>query len=156
MVKAMPFSPKRLRPAHLDMVTLHLAGESNTDIATKMGYTPQQVSNILNCPEVLEILQLLREETLNTMSQVQAEAQLYAPEMLRRKVDYALHGTDDRVRNLAQTEILNIAGHVPVRHISVENKNSVLEKYKDMTDDALRAIVNGSTPDRGPDGKLLQ
>lgn len=156
MVKAMSFSPKRLRAAHLDMVTLHLAGESNADIATKLHYTPQQVSNILNCSEVQEILQALREETINTMSQVQGIAQMVAPEMLRLKVDYALHGTDDRVRNLAQTEILNLAGHVPVRHITVENKNQILEKYKDMTDDALRAIVNGSTPDRGPDGKLLQ
>lgn len=152
----MAYSPQRLRPAHLDMVTLHLAGESNADIGLRLGYTAQQVSNILNCPEVLEILSALRDESLNTMSQVQATAQLYAPEMLRRKVDYAMHGTDDRVRNLAQTEILNLAGHVPVRHISVENKNSVLEKYKDKTEDELRAIVSGTTNDRGPDGKLLQ
>lgn len=155
MVPAMAYSPKRLRPVHLEMVTLHLAGESNHDIAVKLGYTDQQVSNIINCPEVLEILAALKDESINTMSQVQAEAQMYAPEMLRRKIDYAMHGTDDRVRNLAQTEILNLAGHVPVRHISVENKNTVLEKYKDKTEDELRAIVQGTT-DRGPDGKLLQ
>jgi hypothetical protein len=137
------------------MVTLHLQGDSNTDIATKLGYTPQQVSNILNSPDVVEILATLRDETINTMSQVQAEAQMYAPEILRRKIDYALHGSDDRVRNAAQTEILNIAGHVPVRHITVENKNQVLEKYKDKTDDELRSIVGGSNG-IGPDGRLLQ
>lgn len=152
----MAYSPKRLRPVHLEMVTLHLAGDSNVDIGNKLGYTAQQVSNILNCPEVVEILQCLKDESINTMSQVQAEAQMYAPEMLRRKIDYAMHGTDDRVRNLAQTEVLNLAGHVPVRHISVENKNTILEKYKDKTEEELRAIVTGAVPDRGPDGKLLQ
>jgi hypothetical protein len=152
----MAYSPKRLRPAHLEMVTLHLAGESNADIGLRLGYTQQQVSNILNCPDVLEILNAIRDESLNTMSQVQVEAQLYAPEILRRKIDYAMHGQDDRVRNTAQTEILNLAGHVPVRHISVETKNSILEKYKDKTEEELRAMVTGITSDRGPDGKLLQ
>lgn len=153
----MPYSPKRLRPAHLDMVTLHLAGDSNTDIATKLGYTPQQVSNILNSPEVLEILTALKDETLNTMTQVQAEAQLYAPEILRRKINYALHGSDDRVRNTAQTEILHIAGHVPVKHIVVNDHNTTLEKFKNQSDEELRKFVNGSNPNSiGPDGRLLQ
>lgn len=152
----MAYSPKRLRPAHLEMVTFHLAGESNQDIAIRLGYTAQQVSNILNSPEVLEIIEALKAETLNTISQVQVEAQLYAPEILRRKIDYALHGTDDRVRNNAQTEILNIAGHVPVRHITVESRSAIQEKYKDKTDDDLRAFVTGATSDKGPDGKLLQ
>lgn len=152
----MAYSPKRLRPAHLDMVTLHLAGDSNQDIANKLGYTAQQVSNILNSPDVLEILAALKEETINTMSQVQATAQLYAPEILRRKIDYALHGPDDRVRNNAQTELLHMAGHVPVRHIVVNDKNATLEKYKDKSDDELRALINGNEPGKGPDGRLLQ
>lgn len=161
----MSYSPKRLKPAHLDMVTLHLSGEGNADIAAKLGYTAQQVSNILNSPEVQEMLQLLKDETLNTMAQVQAEAQLYAPEILRKKIDYALRGDDARVRNTAQTEILNIAGHVPIRHITVENKSMVIERYKDKSEDELRAMVRGepapggagiADAQRGPDGKLLQ
>lgn len=154
----MSYSPKRLKPAHLDMVTLHLSGESNGDIAIKLGYTAQQVSNILNSPEVVEMLQLLKDETINTMAQVQAEAQLYAPEILRKKIDYALRGDDARVRNTAQTEILNIAGHVPVRHITVESKSQVVEKYKDKSEDELRAMIRGepSPIAKGPDGRLLQ
>lgn len=160
----MSYSPKRLKPAHLDMVTMHLAGDTNADIALKMGYTSQQISNILNSPEVLEMLQLLRDESLNTMGQVQAEAQLYAPEILRKKIEYALRGDDARVRNTAQTEILNIAGHVPVRHITVESKSLVVEKYKDKSEEELRAMVRGEPPQsnvtpepgKGPDGKLLQ
>lgn len=150
----MPYSPKRLKPSHLDMVTLHLAGESNDDIGVKLGYTAQQVSNILNCPEVLEILDALRKESINSMAQVQAEVQLYAPEILRKKIDYALHGSDDRVRNAAQTELLHIAGHSPVRYVTVENKDEVLEKYKDKSEDELRKIITGEK--RGPDGHLLQ
>lgn len=156
---AMSYSPKRLKPAHLDMVTMHLAGDTNADIALKLGYTAQQVSNILNSPDVLEMLQLLKDESLNTMAQVQAEAQLYAPEILRRKIDYALRGDDARVRNTAQTEILNIAGHVPVKHITVENKSQVVEKYKDKSEEELRAMIRGESNTtangKGPDGRLI-
>lgn len=154
----MSYSPKRLKQAHLDMVTLHLAGETNYNIAAKMGYTAQQVSNILNSPEVLEILAALRNETIDTMGQVQAEAQLYAPEILRRKIEYALKGDDARVRNTAQTEILQIAGHAPVRRISVEAKSQLEEKYANKTEAELRALIKGEPlpADKGPDGRLLQ
>lgn len=140
------------------MVTLHLAGESNTDIANKLGYTAQQVSNILGCQDVREILAALNDETISTIGQVQAEAQLYAPEILRRKIDYALKGDDARVRNTAQTEILHIAGHVPIRRVSIEEKSSINEKYKDKSEDELRAMIKGEPPPSGigPDGRLLQ
>lgn len=135
------------------MITLHLAGTSNIDIATKLGYTAQQVSNILNSEDARTIIEALNSETLNTMGQVATEIQLYAPEILRKKIDYALHGSDDRVRNQAQTELLHIAGHVPVRQV-ILTKNDVLDKFKDKTEDELRAFVGGT--DRGPDGRLLQ
>jgi hypothetical protein len=138
------------------MVTLHLQGEDNVTIAQTLGYTPQQVSNILNSPDVLEILDALRKETINSMAAVQAELQLYAPELLRRKIDYALNGADDRVRNLAQTELLHIAGHTPIRRVTVENKNELVEKYKDKSEQELRDLIAGKDPDRGPDGNLLQ
>lgn len=153
----MSYSPKRLKPIHLEMVSLFFAGESVQDIADKCQYTPQMVSNILNSPDVQEVLAKLNEERLNTIAEVQMVAQLRAPELMQAKINYALHGSDDAVRNRAQSEVLAIAGHVPVHRTIIERQDSVAERYKDKTDDQLRELFGVEPREAtGPDGRPLQ
>lgn len=48
--------PKRWDTIHEQMVALSIRGLSNAAIAQQLGYTPQQVSRVLNSPQALELL----------------------------------------------------------------------------------------------------
>lgn len=141
------------------MLRLHWQGESNTDIAMLTGYTPQQVSNIINSEEAQGILAALQAEALDTMSQVQTEAQFMAPKLFDNVVKLAEAAGDERVRLHANLAALGIAGHVPVKRVVVERENMLHKKFEDMTEDEIRRDIAGDlTPSdtKRPDGSILQ
>jgi len=45
------WTPKKWKPVYEEIVLLSAAGKSNEEIAKVAGYTPQQISNILNAPQ---------------------------------------------------------------------------------------------------------
>ncbi len=49
--KSPKWIPKKWKPAYGTMVLLSVQGLSNKDIGDKLGYSEQQISNILNCSE---------------------------------------------------------------------------------------------------------
>jgi hypothetical protein len=48
--------PKKWKPKYENIVLFSASGKSNGEIAAAIGYTEQQVSNILNTPQALETL----------------------------------------------------------------------------------------------------
>lgn len=56
------YRPKRWHPEFDLIVYASFAGESNTDIARKFGYTPQHISNILCSEHAEKIRETLREK----------------------------------------------------------------------------------------------
>jgi hypothetical protein len=153
----MSYQPKKLRPAHLLMIRLHWQGESNTDIAMMTDYTPQQVSNILASAEAQELLAGLRAEVMDTMAQVQTDAQFVAPVLFENIVALAMHASDERVKLHANLAAIGIAGHVPTRRIQVVGDSIVAKKFEDMSEEEIRNSITGElAPAKGPDGNILQ
>lgn len=62
--KSPKWSPKKWRPIYDKMVLLQVSGLSNKDIASTLGYTDQQVANILNTKEA-EVFRLKISEAVN-------------------------------------------------------------------------------------------
>lgn len=133
--------PKRFGPHHLQICILHWDGLKVPEIAKRIGCSKQLVSNILNCPEGLEILEQFRQRTLDTVLDTQIAAQAYAPQALETLVHLMLESKDDRVRKTACTDILAMAGHQPVKRIAVERPEQLEEKYRGMSDDEIKQLV---------------
>lgn len=135
------------------MIRLHWQGESNTDIAMMTDYTPQQVSNIIASAEAQELLAGLRAEVVDTMAQVQTDAQFVAPVLFENIIALAMHAGDERVKLHANIAALGIAGHVPVRRVQVQGDSAVTKKFEDMTEDEIKASIIGELG-KGPNDVL--
>jgi predicted transcriptional regulator len=159
---------KRLKPAHLLVIRLFWAGHTYVEIADKTGYSNQQVMNIIHNEESQEILSQLQGAALDTADEVQSELALIAPAVLDKKIRLALSSADDRVANSACTDLLHMAGHSPVKRITVDRASEVQKKYEGLSEEQLREKLlesfspkgagEGRTSEggRGPDGNPLQ
>lgn len=140
------------------MIRLHWQGEDNHSIAALTGYTPQQVSNIVNTEEAQKIIEALQADVLDTMSQVATEAQFDAPILYDNVFKMACSEGDARVRLHANLALLGIAGHVPIKRMVIERDTALQKKFEDMSEDEIRNSITGELEpgDKGPDGKILQ
>lgn len=161
------FDPKLWKPVYLRMVRLYWMGETLMDIAATTGYSPSTVSKVINSENGQEILTQLQTKCFDSMLEVMNEAQAVAPELIREKIQLALHSSDERVRTKNCTDLLQIAGHVPVQRV-VHETDTIDAQFKGKSPDQLRkelldlistpgADSNASTTkkDRGPDGSLI-
>lgn len=135
------WQPKKITPKQLRVITLWFNRMSNQDIATETGYTPQQVSNLINTEWAQEILGKLQEQTLDTIMDVQTEAQAVAPMIMQETIRLALHGVAEPTRTANCKTILEIAGHRPVTRIDMNAHMDARTKYDQMTDEELRAAA---------------
>lgn len=125
------------------MLRLHFQGLSNLEIASQLNVTPQHVSNVLCTPEAQELLAQLQENTLDTILDVQTQAQAIAPLVFEEKVRLALTAKDEKVRTTNCKDILDIAGHMPVRRVVVETPDRQAERFDKMTIQELQAEMLG-------------
>jgi hypothetical protein len=134
--------PKVFRPEHLHIVRLHWQGYSNAEIAQFLQLSEGHISNILNCDEAKRLLGQLQEHTIDSYADTQDDFQLVMPLIRREKIKLALEATDERVRNMACSDILAIAGHTPVRRLEItrgsDSRKAELEK---MTPEQLRDAI---------------
>lgn len=56
LTKPEKWVPKKWKPIYEEIVLRSAAGSSNEEIAVSLGYTTQQISNILNTPQAKEVL----------------------------------------------------------------------------------------------------
>src|SRR5215472_15463156 len=137
------WQPKTFKPEHIHIVRLHWNGYDNSEIAQFLGCSETHVSLVLNCDEAKRLLQQLREHTIDSFDDTQDDFQLVLPLVRREKIKLALEATDERVRNIACSDILAIAGHSPVRRLEVSRTDRKQSDPEKMTPDELRdAILN--------------
>lgn len=121
------------------MLRMWFAGMSQTDIATKLGTTIATVNRVCNSVEGNELLSDMHSQTLDTILDIQTQAQIVAPAIFEEKLRLALTSDDDRVRTTNCTDILNMAGHTPIKRVEMtDNRNSRDEDYAGLTADELR------------------
>lgn len=154
----MNWQPRRFRPQHIQIVRLAWQGYEQQEIASFLGCSSGHVSQILACDEARAIMEGLRQHAISSMDEVQDEAQLVAPLVMREKIRLALDAQDERVRNIACTDILAIAGHTPVKKLQIERNDPKLDEIERKTPEelreGLRALI-GLKDEKGADGKLL-
>jgi hypothetical protein len=117
---------------------LHWNGLSAAEVASAVRRTPQTVSNVINSDEGMEILAELGRRSLDTVLDVQATAQAYAPSAIEELVRLMFESKDDRVRKTSCTDILAIAGHQPVKRIAIERPDPVVDRYREMTEEQIK------------------
>jgi hypothetical protein len=152
----MPVPPlKRLKPVHILMLRLFVEGFQYTEIADQTGYTPQQVMNVIADPLSAEILSQLELDAKDSLTEVQDRLAEVAPQILQKKIQHALHSPDASVSSRACTELLHMAGHMPVQRHIVTPADETLKKYDGLTEDELRKQYLSSIAGTGPDGRPL-
>jgi predicted transcriptional regulator len=129
-------------------------GRTYVEIASELGYTNQQVMNVIHDPSSKEILAQLQDGAMDSMEEVHARLNEAAPRILNRKIQLAM-SPDEQVANRACTDLLHMAGHMPVKRVRIEQETSIDEKYKGLTEDEIKAQVLNQLTGRGPDGKIL-
>ncbi len=135
------WTPRRFKPLHMRVCTLYWSGLAFAEVGEAVGLSAEHVRRVVESEPGQALLVELSARTLDTVLDVQTVAQAYAPMAIDEKLRLMLHGRDERVRNIAAGDILAIAGHQPVKRISIERPDPVNEKYKGLTDDELRAHV---------------
>ena len=135
------WNPKRLSPKQLEVVRLHWQGWSAVEISGHTEYTVEHISNILNSQVGQEYLEDMIKGSLDCTSYVETFAQAVSPMVMHEKFRLSLEAKDERVRSSSCSDILNIAGHQPVKRVQIDRVDPVVGKYDGMTEEEIRAAV---------------
>ena len=134
------WNPRRFKPSHLHVVRMHWNGMTNGEIAKETGYSYIHVHNIIASEEAQEILALLTSRTLDTIIDIQAEAQAAAPLVFEEKLKIALGCTDVRTKNSACTDILNMAGHQPIKRVQIQRSDIPIE-FDSKSEEEIKKFI---------------
>lgn len=150
---------KQFKAFHLQLVLAHWNEPwvSQADLATRFGITQAWASQILTSPESREIIEQLKNRSLDTIMDVQAQLQAIAPVALQERIKIAMDaGTPIAIRDRSLQSILEMAGHSPVKRVQLQRGDPVAERIAAMSDaeiqDDLLKVVGANT---GPDGRLI-
>ena len=147
----------RWKPFYIQVVRLYWMGQTKTDIAAQLGLSEGTVKKVIESDRGREIFNQLESATFDSMLETTVMAQAVAPEMLREKIKLALYSGDEKIRTKNASDVLGIAGHVPIQKVIHDRPDPLLDKYKDKSELDLRKELREIVGDtgRGPDGNLV-
>lgn len=131
----------RYKPIYYKIVRLDAQGFTQTEICQITGYGMQQVGKILVSDEAKNILEQIKNNTLDTALAAQTDMQAMVPLVLEEKFRLALGAEDERVRNIACTDILDRAGHAPRRNVDLHIHDHGDKKYDGMSEAEMRTAL---------------
>src|SRR5208337_4886965 len=102
------------RPHYIQVVRLYWMGGSATEIASELGMSPGTVSRIIKSEAGQAIFDQLQTNTFESMVEVQTLAQAAATDLIREKIKLALYSGNESVRSKNASDVLAIAGHLPI------------------------------------------
>ena len=129
-----------IKPIHLLIFRDHMRGHTNREIASLHGITEQSVCNILQEEPIQELKKAAMEKAFDTLTDVQESLQLAAPFAIQTKISL-LSSSDDRVRNMAATDILQMSGHRPASRLIVEHEQTVERETDNKSEEELRNMI---------------
>lgn len=158
----MAWQPRKFKPQHVNIVRLAWQGYTVYEIAQFIGMSEAHVSSVINCDEAQALFSQLREHAINSSDEIQDEAQLIAPRVMQEKIRLALEADDERVRNIACSDILAIAGHTPVKKMEITRSDVSRDSIAQKTPAEIRkgileeiGITDDTNTNTAPDGTLL-
>lgn len=108
----------KLKPKHMKMLRMAVAGYSNNQIAEVMDYTPGRVSIILNHQDSLTIMARMVGAAADRLG-VAERLQALAPEMIEHVVGITRSTHDYRLKSRNAFELLKLAGHSGVTKVEL-------------------------------------
>lgn len=129
---------RRFRPLHYEIIRRSYSLQSNIEIAAALGCSEQTVSNVINSADGIEILQRMLNRTLDTTIDMHLQIQAALPLIIEKKVETALYGSDAKLRDKAQTDLMTVGGMTAATRLRVPEDEAALMPYKDLTEDELR------------------
>jgi hypothetical protein len=116
------YENKSLKPKHLKMIRLAMAGYSNRYIAAKTGYTEARVSIILATQDARAVMARIAGEAANHLG-TRERLLAVAPEMLEHVIGVTRTTTDNRLRSKNAFELLDRAGYGVTKQIEIADKS---------------------------------
>jgi hypothetical protein len=130
--------PRKFRARHRLVVAMHLAGFKNNEIAERLRFTKERVSQILSDPRAKLEIERLAPEVARNVADVHLKMQLVAPEMLDILIDQARTSVDEKVVQKAAFGLLDRAGYTPVHKVSISKAPNLDPRVEGRLLDALR------------------
>ncbi len=131
------YQEKRLKPLHIQLIRLRWMGYETADIAAKTGYTPDQINRILKDQDALNVFADLQAQVLDTSGEVIQALQLDAIIAQKRIADL-IYSSNDAVALRASQDVLDRAGHVPVKRVAIMQTTRVEKDYEGLNDAQIK------------------
>lgn len=123
-----------LKQRHYEMISLHVLGAKNKDIAEALNVTPQNVSDVLNSPLAQRRVRAIREERDSNYADIQKRIQEIQP-LAVDIMEQAMISEDApwATRKSAAKDMLEMGGHKapdkrPVETITPEQLSQIKDK----------------------------
>jgi len=145
--------PKRAPLLVLRLVHLESQGFTRVEIAVQTGFPMTTVNSLLASPEATYIRKQLEARAIDTIQEVQADAQIAAPVMFKVMQDIALDDNEKGPTRLAAAKaVLEMAGHAPVKTVEIRRPNPLDSDYHNKTEDEIRKEIFEGLDDGSPRG----
>jgi hypothetical protein len=115
----------------------HFCGETIDAIAKSFGCNWNIVKKILATETAQQLLEAFKQNSIDTLQQVQSIAQALAPEAIWKIAEH-MRGPAARESLTAAIKLTEISGHKPVNRVLHERPHAVDEKYRDKTPEDIR------------------
>lgn len=130
--------PKRIKGRDLEILSRHLLGMSNKDIALDLGISETTVSQKINSDwfrnELAEILASTVTKIANGQYSPMTIARAHALEAMNKNIDLMRQARSERVAQLSAWDILDRAGYKAPQKVEVVDVNDLFDR---MTADEL-------------------
>lgn len=170
--------PVKWTPRHDIVISLHLAGLKNWEIAGQVGFSEAKVSAIINDPRAAIVKDRIGSQAFEQSVEVQDRIFGYAHEALDEVVEEMRMSTDEKVRQKAAFSILDRAGYSKIERRadliapvsedlarrmikSIEEINATRDRFDYSTalvgpvvDTEVEIISEDGTPAAGPAGTV--
>jgi plasmid maintenance system antidote protein VapI len=110
-----PWHPDKWKQRHRLVVSLHMAGYKNNEIAEHLRLHPTTVSIIINDPRARSEMDALSKQVADRITDVTLRMNLYANEALSEIVDEMRSCEKPEIRQKAAFGLLDRAGYSPVK-----------------------------------------
>lgn len=136
---------RRYNPTHLAILRLWAhGGMTHAEVAAIVGCSSGLVSQVVGSPLAQELLGTLQDKILDTTLDVQQTLQAAAPLVMQEKLRLALNARNESVRNSACTDIIHMAGHMPLRRMQIEQTVEQKDKFEGLSEEQIREQIYAS------------
>jgi hypothetical protein len=137
----------------LRVVQMESQGLDRNAISAETGISLSVLGVMLSSPIADRIRKEIESRTIDTIAEVQTDAQAAAPNMFKVLQDIALDDNEKATnRIIAAKTVLEMAGHKPIQTLELRKGNPLESDYHGKTEDEIRKEIYEGLDDGGVKG----